>query len=103
MKEIAQHFENIITSLVPSKLLLTNCLDRQPLLDALPACGSENCIALLSDLMRNKELEVEQAHAFLTTIALIPHPSPQTIGSINVGTSARRKMTKTAHQSYFLY
>ncbi|XP_059200428.1 apolipophorins [Centropristis striata] len=58
--------------------------DWQPLLDALPACGSENCIILLTELMRNKELEEEQAHAFLTTIALIPHPSPQIIDSINV-------------------
>uniref|UniRef100_UPI0037E98E19 uncharacterized protein n=1 Tax=Semicossyphus pulcher TaxID=241346 RepID=UPI0037E98E19 len=58
--------------------------DWQPLLDALPACGSENCILLLTDLMRNKELEEEPAHAFLTTIALIPHPSPQIISSINV-------------------
>ncbi|XP_040911109.1 uncharacterized protein LOC121193056 [Toxotes jaculatrix] len=57
--------------------------DWQPLLDALPACGSENCIILLLDLMRNKELEEEQTHSFLTTIALIPHPSPQIIGSIN--------------------
>ncbi|XP_068995564.1 uncharacterized protein [Embiotoca jacksoni] len=57
--------------------------DWQPLLDALPACGSENCIILLTDLMRNKELEEEQAHSFLTTLALIPHPSPQIIGSIN--------------------
>lgn len=68
--------------------MFIKCLNRQPLLDALPACGSENCIVLLSDLMRNKELEEEQAHAFLTTIALIPHPSPQIIDSINVGTSA---------------
>ncbi|XP_044075986.1 uncharacterized protein LOC122887130 [Siniperca chuatsi] len=58
--------------------------DWQPLLDALPACGSENCIILLTDLMRNKEVEDEQAHAFLTTIALIPHPSPQIINYINV-------------------
>ncbi|XP_051279537.1 uncharacterized protein LOC127375918 isoform X2 [Dicentrarchus labrax] len=58
--------------------------DWQPLLDALPACGSENCIILLTDLMRTKELEKEQAHAFLTTIALIPQPSPQIINSINV-------------------
>ncbi|XP_074545635.1 uncharacterized protein LOC141804879 [Halichoeres trimaculatus] len=58
--------------------------DWQPLLDALPACGSENCILLLTDLMMKKELEEEQAHAFLTTIALIPHPSPQIINSINV-------------------
>eukprot|EP00064_Thunnus_orientalis_P014659 superscaffoldBa00002579_g14706 len=57
--------------------------DWQPLLDALPACGSENCIILLTGLMKNKELEEEQAHSFLTTISLIPHPSPQIINSIN--------------------
>ncbi|XP_023821135.2 uncharacterized protein LOC101165344 isoform X4 [Oryzias latipes] len=54
----------------------------QPLLDALPACGSESCIMLLSDLIRDKEVEEGQAHSFLTTIAFIPHPSPQIIGSI---------------------
>nr|XP_043895928.1 uncharacterized protein LOC122778275 [Solea senegalensis] len=57
--------------------------DWQPLLEALPVCGSENCIVLLTDLMRNRELEEEQAHTFLTTITLIPHPSPKTINSIN--------------------
>ncbi|XP_056913419.1 uncharacterized protein LOC130539234 isoform X1 [Takifugu flavidus] len=58
--------------------------DWQPLLDALPACGSESCVVLLSDLMRNKELEEGQAQAFLTTIALVPRPTPQIIDSINV-------------------
>uniref|UniRef100_UPI003AABB2CD uncharacterized protein n=1 Tax=Centroberyx gerrardi TaxID=166262 RepID=UPI003AABB2CD len=57
--------------------------DWQPLLDALPACGSESCILLLTDLMRTRELEDDQAHSYLTTIALIPHPSPQIIDSIN--------------------
>ncbi|XP_061654143.1 uncharacterized protein LOC133489262 isoform X2 [Phyllopteryx taeniolatus] len=57
--------------------------DWQPLLDALPACGSENCIILLTDLMKGKELEDEQAHSFLTTIGLIPNPSPQIIHSLN--------------------
>ncbi|XP_077412444.1 apolipophorins-like [Vanacampus margaritifer] len=57
--------------------------DWQPLLDALPACGSENCVMLLTELMKEKELEDEQAHSFLTTIALIPNPSPQIIHSIN--------------------
>ncbi|XP_063741934.1 apolipophorins [Eleginops maclovinus] len=71
------------------------CLnDWQPLLDALPACGSENCIILLTDLMRNKELEEEQAHAFLTTIALIPHPSPQIINSINALLQVRELRSK---------
>lgn len=68
-------------------LMLNNSLNRQPLLDALPACGSENCILLLTDLMKSRELEEEQAHGFLSTIALIPRPSPQIIDSINVGTS----------------
>nr|XP_040026805.1 uncharacterized protein LOC120815845 isoform X3 [Gasterosteus aculeatus aculeatus] len=57
--------------------------DWQPLLDALPACGSENCIVLLTDLMRNKELEGEQTRAFLTTLALLPHPSPKILHSLN--------------------
>ncbi|XP_028987618.2 uncharacterized protein LOC114844422 isoform X2 [Betta splendens] len=57
--------------------------DWQPLLDALPVCGSENCLVLLTDLIRNKEVEEEQARSFLTTIALAPHPSPQIIDSIN--------------------
>jgi hypothetical protein len=53
-------------------------------LDGLPACGSEECIALLTDLIRDEEIEQERAHSFLTTIALIPHPSPHTVGSVNV-------------------
>ncbi|KAM4557598.1 uncharacterized protein V3H82_017324 [Fundulus diaphanus] len=57
--------------------------DWQPLLDALPACGSENCTLLLTDLIMNKELNEEQVNSFLTALALIPHPSPQIIGSIN--------------------
>ncbi|XP_037837860.1 uncharacterized protein LOC108248532 [Kryptolebias marmoratus] len=57
--------------------------DWQPLLDALTACGSENCIILLTDLIRNKELEEGEVYSFLTPLALIPHPSPQIIGSIN--------------------
>ncbi|MEQ2244052.1 hypothetical protein ILYODFUR_013221, partial [Ilyodon furcidens] len=57
--------------------------DWQPLLDALPACGSENCILLLTDLIMNNELEEGQVNSFLTALALIPQPSPQIIGSIN--------------------
>ncbi|XP_030016475.1 apolipophorins-like [Sphaeramia orbicularis] len=65
-------------------------LHRQPLLDALPACGSENCILLLTDLMRNEELEDEHAQSVLTTIALMPHPSPQ---------SSPRSMSSICNQS----
>lgn len=58
--------------------------DRQPLLEALPVCGSENCVVLLTDLMRRKEMEHDKAHSFLTTVSLIPHPSAGIIDSINV-------------------
>ncbi|XP_029560066.1 uncharacterized protein LOC115156670 isoform X1 [Salmo trutta] len=57
--------------------------DWQPLLDGLPACGSEECIALLTDLIRDEEIEQQRAHSFLTAIALIPHPSPHTVGSVS--------------------
>lgn len=58
------------------------------MLDALPACGSENCVLLLIDLMKKKEVEDEQARSFLGTVALIPDPSPQIIHALNVGTPA---------------
>ncbi|XP_057713496.1 apolipophorins-like [Corythoichthys intestinalis] len=57
--------------------------DWQPLLDALPACGSANCIVLLIDILKEKELEGEQAGSLLSTIALIPNPSPQIVHSLN--------------------
>ncbi|XP_068195919.1 uncharacterized protein [Antennarius striatus] len=57
--------------------------DWQPLLEALPACGSESCVLLLTDLLRRKEVDQEQAHGYLTSMALIPHPSAAIIDSIN--------------------
>lgn len=70
------------------KCCCSNCSDRQPLLEALPACGSGECVSLLSELVRSRELEEEQAQALLTAIGLTPHPSPLHIDSINVGTSS---------------
>ncbi|XP_023191574.1 uncharacterized protein LOC102233917 isoform X3 [Xiphophorus maculatus] len=69
--------------------------DWQPLLEALPPCGSENCILLLTELVLNNELEEGQVNSFLTTLALIPHPSPQIIGSIN-GFLARQELRAKA-------
>ncbi|XP_019901155.3 uncharacterized protein LOC105030387 isoform X2 [Esox lucius] len=57
--------------------------DWQPLLDALPACSSEECIILLTDLIQNEDIEEERAHSFLSTIALIPYPTPHIIHSVN--------------------
>lgn len=67
--------------------MLVEFCNRQPLLDALPACGSGECVSLLSELMRSSELEGEQAQALLTAIGLTPHPQPLHIDSINVSTS----------------
>ncbi|KAM3605075.1 uncharacterized protein V6R79_020226 [Siganus canaliculatus] len=58
--------------------------DWQPLLEALSACGSENCVALMTDLLRHGELDQDQAQAFLTAVALLPHPSPRIIHSVNL-------------------
>ena len=68
------------------RLLYVFCGDRQPLLDALPACGSENCILLLCDLIQNRDIEADQAQSYLTSFSLIPRPSPRIIHSINVRT-----------------
>ncbi|KAM8838905.1 uncharacterized protein ACB058_015501 isoform 2-T2 [Synchiropus picturatus] len=57
--------------------------DWQPLLDALPACGSENCIILLMELLKKKELDESEAKTLLDSIALIPHPSPRMIHLIS--------------------
>jgi len=59
--------------------------DRQPLLSALGACGSESCVLLLTELMQKGDLEPEQAQSYLAAIALTPHPSPLIVDSINVG------------------
>ncbi|KAL0966760.1 hypothetical protein UPYG_G00299790 [Umbra pygmaea] len=57
--------------------------DWQPLLDALPACGSEACIILLTDLIRDEDIEEDQAYSILSTLALFPDPTPQIIHSVS--------------------
>ncbi|CAL8372779.1 unnamed protein product [Arctogadus glacialis] len=61
-----------------------NCRDDwHPLLSALPACGSESCVLLLTELMQRGDLDLDRAQSYLTSLALIPHPSPLIINSIN--------------------
>uniref|UniRef100_A0AAV2JUM6 Vitellogenin n=1 Tax=Knipowitschia caucasica TaxID=637954 RepID=A0AAV2JUM6_KNICA len=55
----------------------------QPLLDALSSCGSENCVVLLTELMKSGELEEEQSQAILASLPRTPHPTAQMIDSIN--------------------
>ncbi|XP_035276169.1 uncharacterized protein LOC118228818 isoform X3 [Anguilla anguilla] len=57
--------------------------DWQPLLDALPACGSEACISIMTDLILGGEVEEERVSSFLSSFAFIPHPTPAMIRSIS--------------------
>ncbi|CAL8346241.1 unnamed protein product [Merluccius merluccius] len=92
-QQMSQHFLQLVfqlkdLSLSQLKMLWQessfNCRDDwQPLLSALPVCGSESCVLLLTELMQRGDLDQDQAQSCLTTIALTPHPSPLIINSIN--------------------
>ncbi|KAJ3594613.1 hypothetical protein NHX12_003920 [Muraenolepis orangiensis] len=92
-QQLSQHFLQLVfqlkdLSLSQLKMLWMessfNCRDDwQPLLSALPACGSESCVLLLTELMQKGDLDGDQAQSCLTTIALTPHPSPLIVNSIN--------------------
>ncbi|XP_068100795.1 uncharacterized protein [Hyperolius riggenbachi] len=59
------------------------CRDNwQPLLDALPSCGTEACVGLMKDILLSKELEDEKTESFLMSLAFIPEPTPGMISSI---------------------
>ncbi|KAL4608230.1 hypothetical protein GN956_G25229 [Arapaima gigas] len=55
--------------------------DWSPLLDALPACGSEACVSLMTELLLRAELEPEQMSSFLSALAFISQPSATMVGS----------------------
>ena len=48
---------------------------RQPLVDALPSCGTEPCVGLMKDLIVSGEVEVDQTEAWLWSLAFIPQPT----------------------------
>ncbi|XP_073779106.1 uncharacterized protein si:dkeyp-106c3.1 isoform X4 [Danio rerio] len=54
--------------------------DWQPLVDALSACGTENCILVNADLILNKE--VDQEH-ILPLISFASHPTPSIISHLS--------------------
>ncbi|KAM4697783.1 uncharacterized protein WCC33_013385 [Rhinophrynus dorsalis] len=60
------------------------CRDNwQPLLDALPSCGTEACVGLMKDILLSKELEDEKIESFLWSLAFIPEPTAGMIASVS--------------------
>uniref|UniRef100_A0A3B3R7Z2 Vitellogenin domain-containing protein n=1 Tax=Paramormyrops kingsleyae TaxID=1676925 RepID=A0A3B3R7Z2_9TELE len=55
--------------------------DWQPLADSLPACGSEACVSLMTELLQGGELEPERVSTFLSSLALIPRPTPNMLSA----------------------
>ncbi|XP_077762768.1 uncharacterized protein LOC144318994 [Canis aureus] len=52
------------------------CRDNwQPLVDALPSCGTEPCVGLMKDLIVSGEVEVDQTEAWLWSLSFIPQPT----------------------------
>ncbi|OBS68900.1 hypothetical protein A6R68_02568 [Neotoma lepida] len=49
--------------------------DQHPLVDALPSCGTQNCVGLMKQLILTKEVEADQAEAWLWSLAFIPKPT----------------------------
>ncbi|XP_030877103.1 apolipophorins-like, partial [Leptonychotes weddellii] len=52
------------------------CRDNwQPLVDALPSCGTEPCVGLMKDLIVSGEVEADEMEAWLWSLALVPQPT----------------------------
>ncbi|XP_049495320.1 uncharacterized protein LOC125928630 [Panthera uncia] len=52
------------------------CRDNwQPLVDALPSCGTEPCVGLMKDLIMSGEVEVDEIEEWLWSLAFIPQPT----------------------------
>nr|XP_051703900.1 uncharacterized protein LOC108175372 [Oryctolagus cuniculus] len=47
----------------------------QPLVDALPSCGTEPCVHLMTELIAAGEVEAEEAEAWLRSLAFISQPT----------------------------
>ncbi|XP_064334830.1 uncharacterized protein LOC105089063 [Camelus dromedarius] len=52
------------------------CRDNwQPLVDALPSCGTEACVGLMAELIVSGEVEAEETEAWLWSLAFLPQPT----------------------------
>nr|XP_033819216.1 uncharacterized protein LOC117369188 isoform X2 [Geotrypetes seraphini] len=59
------------------------CRDNwQPLIDALPSCGTEACVSLMKEILLSKEVEEDQVESFLWSLSFIPQPTSGMIGSL---------------------
>ncbi|XP_047657702.1 uncharacterized protein LOC113644112 isoform X2 [Tachysurus fulvidraco] len=60
------------------------CLDDwQPLLEALPTCGSEACIQFITNLILNKEIGQDHINSFFSTVTFASHPTSSMISHIS--------------------
>eukprot|EP00074_Homo_sapiens_P099991 XP_016879420.1 putative uncharacterized protein LOC400499 isoform X3 [Homo sapiens] len=52
------------------------CRDNgQPLLDALPSCGTEHCVGLMKELIASAAVEADEVEAWLSSLAFLPQPT----------------------------
>ncbi|XP_029077774.1 uncharacterized protein LOC114894854 isoform X3 [Monodon monoceros] len=52
------------------------CRDNwQPLVDALPSCGTKPCVSLMAELIVSGELEADETEAWLWSLAFVPQPT----------------------------
>ncbi|XP_032896898.1 uncharacterized protein LOC116985893 [Amblyraja radiata] len=59
------------------------CRDNwQPLMDTLPACGTEACISFLTELILSEELDKDRTDTFLWSLAFIPEPTASMVTTI---------------------
>ncbi|XP_051877297.1 apolipophorins-like [Pristis pectinata] len=56
--------------------------DWQPLVDTLPACGTEACISFLTEIILSKELDKDRTDTFLWSLAFIPEPTASMVATI---------------------
>ncbi|KAK3567891.1 hypothetical protein QTP86_027307 [Hemibagrus guttatus] len=56
---------------------------RQPLLEALPSCGSEACIQFITNLILNKEIGQDHITSFLSTVTFTSYPTSSMISHIS--------------------
>ncbi|DAA15673.1 TPA: hypothetical protein BOS_22577 [Bos taurus] len=56
------------------------CRDNwQPLVDALPSCGTEACVGLMAELIMSGEVEADETEAWLWSLAFVPEPTDATV------------------------
>nr|XP_006010930.2 PREDICTED: apolipophorins-like [Latimeria chalumnae] len=58
--------------------------DWQPLLDALPTCGTEACVNFMKEIILSKELEESNIESFLWSMAFIPEPTAGMINDLTI-------------------